>query len=542
MKESEIVQQINQLDVKLRHIVRAFGVFNNDAEVPESLKSEKFEMEREILKLRQQLAALSVTTSEALPIGQMSNSVFVIMPFRDPFNEYYEKIIKRALQDINYQISRSDEIYSPTSFIQTIWKSIVNAKLVIAEMTDMNPNVLYELGLCHAINKTVIMISQSMDHVPTDLRHINSIIYSTKKANWAESLAESIQRMVLHVAQNPDRQSYLNPPASVDNAIFLESILRERDHAQRENSRLIREVLAYQKSVSEIIARKNEVELINTSLLKSDRPHTLAGFVDHDTGHTFYIYPVRGTGLNIEMVRVSAGKFLHGFGDQRDSVELDSFYISRHSITNRQYAAFLNICGNRNEGGALWINLEGASPADRCRISMIGGRFVVEDGYDDFPVTYVNYYGANAFCQWADGELPTEAQWEKATRGVDGRGYPWGNEPPTPVLANCEESGWARDVAPVSVYRNKPGTSPFGVIQAIGNVWHWTSTHYPDREAQAVRGGSFFDFRLGHRSVYRFVVHPDGPDFSQGFLFCKRFLPTIVEKGEHNGTDNSSAA
>ena len=129
-----------------------------------------------------------------------------------------------------------------------------------------------------------------------------------------------------------------------------------------------------------------------------------------------------------------------------------------------------------------------------------------------------------AFCQWAGGELPTSEQWEKAARGDDGRNYPWGNEPPNDERANYGNIDWSRNVKPIEVYECPSGRSPYGCFQMIGNIWHWTSTFHNHVGQQAVRGGSFFDYRLGHQETYRFVVQPDGPDFSQGFHFCKRFL------------------
>lgn len=529
MRESEIVEEINNLDAKLRNINKAYAIFPSDIDIPESLKKERFELEKGILKLRQELASLSTSTSEALPINEAEGGVFVIMPFKDPYNDYYENILKIAIREIGFSVARSDEIYSPTSFIQTIWRSIINAKMIVAEMTDMNPNVLYELGLCHAINKPVIMISQSIEHIPADLRHINSIIYNIKKSNWASTLSSGVQRMMLTVQQSIDRHTYLNPPASIDNAIVLEGIIRERDYGQKEIAKLTKEISAYKKSVSELIARKQEIELLNANILRNDESSEVYEFKDGDTGVAIYAYQANSSSIRIELVRVPSGPFVHGFGDSKEEIDLEEFYISRFSITNYQYVTFLNTVGNRREAGENWINLEGSSPADRCRIKHIGGMYVVEDGYEDHPVTYVNYYGANAFCQWAGGELPSEAQWEKAARGIDGRSYPWGNEPPTPDLVNCHETGWPRDVAPVEVYKLKNGVSPFGVVQAIGNVWHWTNTFYVERGVQAVRGGSFFDFRLGNRGVYRFLVQPDGPDFSQGFLFCKRFINVCNE-------------
>ena len=523
MNETELVEEIHKLEQKLNQIEKAFAVFPSPEDVPASLKKEKFEIEKSILKLRGVLLSVSDKTSEAVPVVGHSDFVFVIMPFKEPYNEYYEEIIKPAVSELNYNVMRSDEIYSPSSFVQTIWNSIISSRLVIAEMTDMNPNVLYELGLCHAINKTVVMISQSMENIPADLRHINCITYNTSRANWAVELAANIQKMVLYIDKNSDRPTYLTPVAGIENTLLLESFARDKDRIDKEMDTLKRENLSFKRSIAELLTRKNELEKISASISR-DNVDQIITHTDPETGVDIYVLPVRDTGLIIELVKVDAGNFIHGFGERQEEKFLDVFYIGRFSTTNKQFVTFLNHVGNRNEEGSTWIDLAGTSPGDKCRIYFARNEFKVEDGYDDHPVTYVNYYGANAFCQWAGGELPTEEQWEKAVRGTDGRNYPWGNEPPNPELANFTEEGWLRDVPPIEVYRKSKGRSPFGIIQGIGNVWHWTGTYYSERNSQAVRGGSFFDFRIGHRSVYRFLVKPNGPDFSQGFLFSKRFL------------------
>jgi formylglycine-generating enzyme required for sulfatase activity len=523
MNETELLEEIHRLEGKLARLDKAFSVFSSHEEVPESLRREKVELEKLAIKLRRKLVSLSDESPQEASDAGRGDFIFVIMPFKEPFNEYYEKIIRPTILNMNDAVLRSDEIYSPSSFVQTIWNSIINSKLVIAEMTGMNPNVLYELGLCHAINKTVVMIAQSMDYIPADLRHINCIIYNTSRADWAGELAASIQRMVEHIDKNPDRHTYLDPVAGVENTLYFESVIGEKNRLERELDSKARETLSLRKSVAEILSRKTELERIMAGLIKADGGEVVTR-VNSESGTNVYTFPLRETGLAIELVKVSAGSFIHGFGERQEEEALDTFYISRFSITNRQYAAFLNHVGNRSEEGHPWVDLSGASPCDKCRLYFAGNEFKVEDGYDDHPVTYVNYFGSDAFCRWAGGELPTEAQWEKAIRGTDGRNYPWGNEPPNPDLANCTEEGWLRDVPPIEVYKKAKGRSPFGVVQGIGNVWHWTATYYSERNAQAVRGGSFFDFRVGHRSVYRFLVSPNGPDFSQGFLFSKRFL------------------
>lgn len=102
---------------------------------------------------------------------------FVLMPFKVEYDEIYQEIIKPLLQELGFSCLRADEIYRPTAIIQDIWQNIQTAGLIIADMTGRNANVFYELGLAHAIGKEVILISQSMDDVPFDLRHLRCLVY-----------------------------------------------------------------------------------------------------------------------------------------------------------------------------------------------------------------------------------------------------------------------------------------------------------------------------------------------------------------------------
>jgi formylglycine-generating enzyme required for sulfatase activity len=143
-------------------------------------------------------------------------------------------------------------------------------------------------------------------------------------------------------------------------------------------------------------------------------------------------------------------------------------------------------------------------------------------------VTYVSWDDAQAFCRWlttqiggegGSAHLPTEAQWEFASRGVDGREYPWGDEEPDTERANYQESD-TEETTPVGQYSS--GASPDGVHDLAGNVRQWCldwygpyqeeTQHDPagpeEGEERVLRGGSYIDAPGTLRSCYRFNVHP----------------------------------
>lgn len=102
---------------------------------------------------------------------------FIIMPFTDKLNPIYESIIKPVIKDLKLECLRADEIFTSKPIIEDIWDSIKKARFLIADLTDRNANVFYELGLAHALNKDVILLTQDIDDVPFDLRHFRIIVY-----------------------------------------------------------------------------------------------------------------------------------------------------------------------------------------------------------------------------------------------------------------------------------------------------------------------------------------------------------------------------
>ena len=183
---------------------------------------------------------------------------------------------------------------------------------------------------------------------------------------------------------------------------------------------------------------------------------------------------------SVTMVYVPAGEFLYGSttddkGADPDefpqrSINLDAFWIGQTEVTNAMYAAFLNEMGNQMEGRANWLN-----PFESTvRIEQVNGNWQPVPGYENYPVVGVTWYGSRAFCNWAGGDLPTEAQWEKAARGTDGRIYPWGND------VNCDNAEFynckGRQLKPVG---SKPGgASPYGALDMAGNAWEWVQDWY----------------------------------------------------------------
>jgi len=137
---------------------------------------------------------------------------FVLMPFRDKFNEYYTEIIKPAAKDAGLAALRSDEIYGTKPVIRDIWEQIWKARAVVADVTTKNPNVNYELGMCHSLGVPTVLITQSMDDVPFDYQHRRCILYDTSRTKWDEKLRHDITETLKAVLAEPVEMEELRWP------------------------------------------------------------------------------------------------------------------------------------------------------------------------------------------------------------------------------------------------------------------------------------------------------------------------------------------
>jgi hypothetical protein len=131
-------------------------------------------------------------------------TAFVLMPFEKPFNEYYSQIYKPALERKGYHVVRADDLFAPRPIINDIYKLILEADVILCEMTGRNANVFYELGVAHAVGKPVLLLSQSTEDIPFDLKHIRVLTYNTTSPTWADALSRKIGDAIREVEKDKE--------------------------------------------------------------------------------------------------------------------------------------------------------------------------------------------------------------------------------------------------------------------------------------------------------------------------------------------------
>ena len=233
--------------------------------------------------------------------------------------------------------------------------------------------------------------------------------------------------------------------------------------------------------------------------------------------------------VSLYLIRIPAGEFQMGSVKSRDKdaqedelpqhpVYIPEFCIGRYPVTNDQYQAFVQATGH----GAPDHWKDGRMPHDK----------------QNHPVVNVSWRNAVAFCDWLSREtkqpfrLPTEAEWEKAARGTDGRIYPWGDDPPDKDRCNFNNNvGTTTSVGQYSPH----GDSPYGCADMAGNVWEHCQNLYKPYPYQAddgredhkgtglglFRGGTWYTESARVRCAFRNLIGPDDGYYGFGFRVAR---------------------
>lgn len=240
--------------------------------------------------------------------------------------------------------------------------------------------------------------------------------------------------------------------------------------------------------------------------------YQMSGNTTSTTSSTTTNTGTTGTQMIAGMVMIAGGEFQMGRNDGNEfespvhTVTVKPFYIDKTEVTNEQYAAF--VTQMRRQPPSNWVN--GIFPP----------------GEANLPVVNVSWEDARAYAEWAGKRLPTEAEWEFAARGTDGRLYPYGSAW-KPRYSNAAEDN---KLKPAAVGSYPDGASPFGILDMAGNVAEWTATDYapyPGSRAKSqegqkvVRGGAFNVPARQQTATDRFYYPPSRTENFIGFRCAK---------------------
>ena len=243
------------------------------------------------------------------------------------------------------------------------------------------------------------------------------------------------------------------------------------------------------------------------------------------------------SGTQHEMVLVPEGEFTMGsengesYEQPAHTVYLDGFYMDKYEVTNAQFGEFVETMGyttTAEETGESWLNTETGVPSlvsgTRWDAPRGPGSSISESM--DHPVLHVSWYEAQAYCDWAGLRLPTEAEWEKAARGTDGRTYPWGE-----VIDPSKANSNFPFTSPVGNYPE--GISPYGIHDMAGNALEWVSDwfhedYYTDGPSHNPKGPSSGQVKVirGGFEMRTWTRNSDNPDYTidiNGFRCARGF-------------------
>lgn len=453
---------------------------------------------------------------------------FIAMPFAQAFYPIY-KAIRSACEQLGITTIRIDEVWAREDIYQQIEEEILKADFMIADFTGdrvseiPNPNVVHEAAFARTHKKYVLLMAQDHKCLPFDWRTRPALIYQ----NSEEGLGYLKDRLVMAVQALLKKEDFGKDAALRQPAPVLPNMPNMMSMQPMPPVAVSQAypAMAFESNPAAVMqnllhAREGQVPPITagTTMPAGFRQQDDIVMCDYDLGR---------------MALINAAVFHMGGEEDKDQqpvheVYLSTYLIDIYPVTNAQYAKFIEAGGYRYQGywtteGWAWRcqnRIETPSPWDNTR-------------RPELPVVGVSWYEAFAYATWCGKHLPSEAQWEYAARGGDGRIYPWGNEAPTKQRANYKSRG------PTPGGQCQEGVSPFGCYDMAGNVWEWCYDGYheayyqksprcnptgvPDAREKVCRGGAWTYDADTLKTFYRFCGKPTLRDRGYGFR-CARIV------------------
>jgi hypothetical protein len=137
------------------------------------------------------------------PSAAPKDICFTIMPFGGWLDDYYRDIYCPAIEAAGLEPHRADDLFRPSTIVNDIWAYTKRARIILADLSGKNPNVFYELGMAHALAKPAILVAESMDDVPFDLRALRVLVYDKNAPQWGDILSKRVESSIREVLKSP---------------------------------------------------------------------------------------------------------------------------------------------------------------------------------------------------------------------------------------------------------------------------------------------------------------------------------------------------